>query len=116
MEGNNVWMWGLAVLMVLGGLAGAVLPALPGVPLVFEASASGCTPDPTGWNWTATGGATVTAATTRTASIVFPSTLMFTLISDPRPAYSERDALDTGESGQRFSSMCRSNSFLNFWT
>ncbi len=35
MEGNSVWMWGLAVLMVLGGLAGAVLPALPGVPLVF---------------------------------------------------------------------------------
>jgi hypothetical protein len=35
MEGNNVWMWGLALLMVLGGLAGAVLPALPGVPLVF---------------------------------------------------------------------------------
>jgi uncharacterized protein len=35
MEGNNVWLWVLAALMVLGGLAGAVLPALPGVPLVF---------------------------------------------------------------------------------
>ena len=35
MEGNNVWMWLLATVMVLGGLAGAVLPALPGVPLVF---------------------------------------------------------------------------------
>jgi len=35
MEGNNVWMWVLATVMVLGGLAGAVLPALPGVPLVF---------------------------------------------------------------------------------
>ena len=28
-------MWVLATVMVLGGLAGAVLPALPGVPLVF---------------------------------------------------------------------------------
>jgi hypothetical protein len=35
MEGNNVWMWGLAALLVLAGLAGAVLPALPGVTLVF---------------------------------------------------------------------------------
>jgi uncharacterized protein YqgC (DUF456 family) len=35
MEGNNVWMWVLATVMVLAGLAGAVLPALPGVPLVF---------------------------------------------------------------------------------
>ncbi|MCM2314021.1 MAG: hypothetical protein NDJ92_02575 [Thermoanaerobaculia bacterium] len=50
-----------------------------GAPLVFEASATGCTPDPTGWNWTATGGATVTAATTRTASIVFPSSGTFSV-------------------------------------
>jgi uncharacterized protein YqgC (DUF456 family) len=35
MEGNQVWMWLLATVMVLAGLAGAVLPALPGVPLVF---------------------------------------------------------------------------------
>mgnify|MGYP001764194125 CR=1 FL=1 len=35
MEGNQVWMWVLATAMVLAGLAGAVLPALPGVPLVF---------------------------------------------------------------------------------
>jgi hypothetical protein len=35
MEGNHVWMWVLATAMVLAGLAGAVLPALPGVPLVF---------------------------------------------------------------------------------
>jgi uncharacterized protein len=35
MEGNHVWMWVLATVMVLAGLAGAVLPALPGVPLVF---------------------------------------------------------------------------------
>jgi uncharacterized protein len=34
MEGN-VWMWVLAALMVVAGLAGAVLPALPGVPLVY---------------------------------------------------------------------------------
>jgi uncharacterized protein YqgC (DUF456 family) len=34
MEGN-VWMWLLAALMVVVGLAGAVLPALPGVPLVY---------------------------------------------------------------------------------
>jgi uncharacterized protein YqgC (DUF456 family) len=34
MEGN-VWMWVVAALLVCGGLAGAVLPALPGVPLVF---------------------------------------------------------------------------------
>lgn len=31
----EVWMWVLAGVLVLGGLAGAVLPALPGVPLVF---------------------------------------------------------------------------------
>lgn len=30
-----MWMWVLATVMVLAGLAGAVLPALPGVPLVF---------------------------------------------------------------------------------
>ena len=29
------WMWVLAVLLVIGGVAGSVLPALPGVPLVF---------------------------------------------------------------------------------
>jgi uncharacterized protein YqgC (DUF456 family) len=29
------WIWLLAVLLVVIGLAGAVLPALPGVPLVF---------------------------------------------------------------------------------
>jgi len=34
MEGN-LWMWLVAALLVLAGLAGAVLPALPGVPLVF---------------------------------------------------------------------------------
>jgi uncharacterized protein YqgC (DUF456 family) len=31
----NVWIWILAVVLVLAGAAGAVLPALPGVPLVF---------------------------------------------------------------------------------
>ncbi|HEX9207980.1 MAG TPA: DUF456 domain-containing protein, partial [Steroidobacteraceae bacterium] len=34
MEGNAL-LWILAVVLVLVGLAGAVLPALPGVPLVF---------------------------------------------------------------------------------
>jgi uncharacterized protein YqgC (DUF456 family) len=34
MEGN-AWMWVLAALMVIAGVAGSVLPALPGVPLVF---------------------------------------------------------------------------------
>jgi uncharacterized protein YqgC (DUF456 family) len=34
MEGNT-WMLLLAAAMVLAGLAGSVLPALPGVPLVF---------------------------------------------------------------------------------
>jgi len=34
MEGN-AWMLLVAALMVLAGLAGSVLPALPGVPLVF---------------------------------------------------------------------------------
>lgn len=29
------WLWALAVVLVLVGLAGSVLPALPGVPLVF---------------------------------------------------------------------------------
>lgn len=32
---GNTWMLLLAALMVLAGLAGSVLPALPGVPLVF---------------------------------------------------------------------------------
>jgi uncharacterized protein YqgC (DUF456 family) len=31
----DVWWWVLAAVLVLAGLAGAVLPALPGVPLVF---------------------------------------------------------------------------------
>jgi uncharacterized protein YqgC (DUF456 family) len=31
----DVWLWLLAVVLVLVGLAGSVLPALPGVPLVF---------------------------------------------------------------------------------
>ena len=34
MEGNT-WMWVMAALLVAVGLAGAVLPALPGVTLVF---------------------------------------------------------------------------------
>jgi uncharacterized protein YqgC (DUF456 family) len=34
MEGN-AWMWLLAALMIVAGMAGSVLPALPGVPLVF---------------------------------------------------------------------------------
>ena len=32
---NNTWMFVLAGLLVLTGLAGSILPALPGVPLVF---------------------------------------------------------------------------------
>jgi len=36
MEGNIVYLlWALAVLLVLIGFAGTILPALPGVPLVF---------------------------------------------------------------------------------
>jgi uncharacterized protein YqgC (DUF456 family) len=31
----NVWIWVLAAALVLAGVAGSVLPALPGVPLVF---------------------------------------------------------------------------------
>lgn len=31
----DVWLWILAALLVLVGLAGSVLPALPGIPLVF---------------------------------------------------------------------------------
>lgn len=31
----ETWMWVLAVVLILTGLAGSVLPALPGVPLVF---------------------------------------------------------------------------------
>ena len=31
----EVWLWVLAVVLVLVGLAGSVLPVLPGVPLVF---------------------------------------------------------------------------------
>jgi uncharacterized protein len=34
MEGN-AWMWLLAAVLVLAGLAGTILPALPGVALVF---------------------------------------------------------------------------------
>jgi uncharacterized protein YqgC (DUF456 family) len=32
---DSAWIWLLAVLLVMGGVAGSVLPALPGVPLVF---------------------------------------------------------------------------------
>ena len=35
MDGSNLWMWLLAGVLVLAGVAGSVLPALPGVPLVF---------------------------------------------------------------------------------
>lgn len=31
----DVWLWILATVLVLVGLAGSVLPALPGIPLVF---------------------------------------------------------------------------------
>lgn len=31
----NTWMWVLAALLVVAGLAGTVLPALPGIPLVY---------------------------------------------------------------------------------
>ena len=31
----DLWYWLLAILMILGGVAGTVLPALPGPPLVF---------------------------------------------------------------------------------
>lgn len=31
----DFWLWALAILMVLVGLAGSILPALPGTPLVF---------------------------------------------------------------------------------
>lgn len=31
----DFWLWLLAALLVLAGLAGSVLPAIPGVPLVF---------------------------------------------------------------------------------
>ncbi len=34
MDLNIVW-WTLAVLLVLGGLAGTILPAMPGVPMIF---------------------------------------------------------------------------------
>ena len=34
MDWNVLW-WLLATLLVLAGLAGTILPALPGVPLVF---------------------------------------------------------------------------------
>ena len=32
---GNAWMWLLATLLIVAGLAGTVLPALPGIPLVF---------------------------------------------------------------------------------
>jgi uncharacterized protein YqgC (DUF456 family) len=32
---GNAWMWLVAVLLIVAGLAGTVLPALPGIPLVF---------------------------------------------------------------------------------
>jgi len=31
----DIWLWILALVLVLAGLAGSVLPALPGVPLVY---------------------------------------------------------------------------------
>jgi uncharacterized protein YqgC (DUF456 family) len=34
MEGN-AWMWLVAALLIVAGMAGTVLPALPGIPLVF---------------------------------------------------------------------------------
>ena len=32
---GNAWMWVVAALLIVAGLAGTVLPALPGIPLVF---------------------------------------------------------------------------------
>lgn len=35
MDGSDLWLWLIAGILVLAGVAGSVLPALPGVPLVF---------------------------------------------------------------------------------
>ena len=32
---GNAWMWVAAALLIVAGIAGTVLPALPGIPLVF---------------------------------------------------------------------------------
>ena len=32
---SNAWMWVVAALLIVAGMAGTVLPALPGIPLVF---------------------------------------------------------------------------------
>ena len=32
---GNAWMWVVAALLIVAGVAGTVLPALPGIPLVF---------------------------------------------------------------------------------
>ena len=32
---GNAWMWVVAALLIVAGIAGTVLPALPGIPLVF---------------------------------------------------------------------------------
>jgi uncharacterized protein YqgC (DUF456 family) len=32
---GNAWMWIVAALLIVAGIAGTVLPALPGIPLVF---------------------------------------------------------------------------------
>jgi uncharacterized protein len=32
---GNAWMWVVAALLIVAGMAGTVLPALPGIPLVF---------------------------------------------------------------------------------
>jgi uncharacterized protein YqgC (DUF456 family) len=32
---GNAWMWLVAALLIVAGMAGTVLPALPGIPLVF---------------------------------------------------------------------------------
>jgi uncharacterized protein YqgC (DUF456 family) len=42
---GSVWLWLLALVLVVVGIAGSVLPALPGVPLVFAGLVAGAWAD-----------------------------------------------------------------------
>ena len=42
---GNAWMWLVAALLIVAGIAGTVLPALPGIPLLFAGLVAGAWAD-----------------------------------------------------------------------
>ncbi len=65
----SVGSGGAATILVAGPSQGAV-----DTPLTFSATASGCTPAPSGWSWTASGGGVIQGAGTQSSASIVWST------------------------------------------